>query len=111
MLNCGPMLNCEECATQPATVEEALRWRAYLVSVVEDEGDQEVAEVAVYAQSALIASLATGAVWISVPALSLTGATNRRGSPFRQRGEVLRSWQLRLLRCLRLCGVRRPYRP
>jgi hypothetical protein len=48
MLNCGPMLNCEECATQPATVEEALRWRAYLVAVVEDEGDEEVAEVAVY---------------------------------------------------------------
>jgi hypothetical protein len=48
MLNCGPMLNCEECATQPATVEEALRWRAYLVSVMEDEGDEEVAEVAVY---------------------------------------------------------------
>jgi hypothetical protein len=44
MLNCGPMLNCEECATQPATVEEALRWRAYLVAVVEDEGG----EVAVY---------------------------------------------------------------
>jgi hypothetical protein len=43
MLNCGPMLNCEECATQPATVEEALRWRAYLVSVMEDEGDEEVA--------------------------------------------------------------------
>ena len=38
------MLNCEECATQPATVEEALRWRAYLTSVVEDEGE----EVAVY---------------------------------------------------------------
>ncbi len=48
MLNCGPMLNCEECATQPATVEEALRWRAYLVAVVENEGDEEVAEVAVY---------------------------------------------------------------
>ena len=48
MLNCGPMLNCEECATQPATVEEALRWRAYLVAVVEDESDEEVAEVAVY---------------------------------------------------------------
>jgi hypothetical protein len=47
VLNCGPMLNCEECATQPATVEEALRWRAYLVSVV-DEGDKEIAEVAVY---------------------------------------------------------------
>jgi hypothetical protein len=47
VLNCGPMLNCEECATQPATVEEALRWRAYLVSVV-DEGDEEIAEVAVY---------------------------------------------------------------
>ena len=29
-------------------VEEALRWRAYLVSVVEDEGDEEVADVAVY---------------------------------------------------------------
>ena len=48
MLNCGPMLNCEECATQPATVEEALRWRAYLIAVVEDDGDEEVAEVAVY---------------------------------------------------------------
>jgi hypothetical protein len=43
-----PMLNCEECATQPATVEEALRWRAYLIAVVEDDGDEEVAEVAVY---------------------------------------------------------------
>jgi len=42
------MLNCEECATQPATVEEALRWRAYLIAVVEDEGDEEVPEVAVY---------------------------------------------------------------
>ena len=41
------MLNCEECATQPATVEEALRWRAYLTAVV-DEGEEEVAEVAVY---------------------------------------------------------------
>ena len=37
------MLNCEECATQPATVEEALRWRAYLIAVVEDEGGEEVA--------------------------------------------------------------------
>jgi hypothetical protein len=37
-----PMLNCEECAAQPATVEEALRWRAYLIAVVEDE-DEEVA--------------------------------------------------------------------
>ena len=37
-----PMLNCEECATEPATVEEALRWRAYLISVV-DDGDEEVA--------------------------------------------------------------------
>ena len=37
-----PMLNCEECATQPATVEESLRWRAYLIAVV-DEGDEEVA--------------------------------------------------------------------
>ena len=54
------------------------------------------------AQSALIAGLATGVVWVSVPALVLTRATNRRGSPFRQWGEVLRSWQLRLLRCLRL---------
>jgi hypothetical protein len=36
-----PMLNCEECATQPATVEEALRWRAYLIAVVDD--DEEVA--------------------------------------------------------------------
>ena len=38
-----PMLNCEECATQPATVEEALRWRAYLIEVVEPEGDEKVA--------------------------------------------------------------------
>ena len=37
------MRNCEECATQPATVEEALRWRAYLTAVVEDKGDEEVA--------------------------------------------------------------------
>jgi hypothetical protein len=37
------MLNCEECATQPATAEEALRWRAYLTAVVEDEGGEEVA--------------------------------------------------------------------
>ena len=37
------MLSCEECASQPATVEEALRWRAYLISVVEPEGDEEVA--------------------------------------------------------------------
>ena len=37
------MLNCEACATEPATVEEALRWRAYLTAVVEDEGDEEVA--------------------------------------------------------------------
>ena len=37
------MLNCEDCATQPATVEEALRWRAYLTSVVEDNGGEEVA--------------------------------------------------------------------
>jgi hypothetical protein len=37
-----PMLNCEECATQPATVEEAHRWRAYLIAVV-DDGDKEVA--------------------------------------------------------------------
>jgi hypothetical protein len=37
------MLNCEECATQPATVEEALRWRSYLTAVVEDEGDEESA--------------------------------------------------------------------
>ena len=44
MLNCGPMLNCEECATQAATAEEALRWRAYLTAVVEDEDG----EVAVY---------------------------------------------------------------
>ncbi|HEX2460034.1 MAG TPA: hypothetical protein VHJ58_07775 [Vicinamibacterales bacterium] len=36
------MLNCEVCATQPATVEEALRWRAYLIEVV-DDGDEEVA--------------------------------------------------------------------
>ena len=36
------MLNCEECATQPATVEEARRWRAYLIAVV-DDGDQAVA--------------------------------------------------------------------
>ena len=35
------MLNCEECATEPATVEEALRWRAYLISVV-DDGDDKV---------------------------------------------------------------------
>jgi hypothetical protein len=28
--------------------------------------------------------------------------TDRRGTPFRLWGEVLRSWQLRLLRCLRL---------
>jgi hypothetical protein len=33
----------EECATQPAMVDEALRWRAYLIAVVEDEGDGEVA--------------------------------------------------------------------
>ena len=38
-----PMLNCEVCATQPATVEEARRWRAYLSAVVEDKGDEEVA--------------------------------------------------------------------
>jgi hypothetical protein len=37
------MLNCEACAIQPATVEEALRWRAYLISVVKDEGGKEVA--------------------------------------------------------------------
>jgi hypothetical protein len=37
------MLNCEECATHPATVEEAFRWRAYLDAVVEDEGAEEVA--------------------------------------------------------------------
>ena len=36
------MLNCEECATQPATAEEARRWRAYLVAMV-DDGDQAVA--------------------------------------------------------------------
>jgi hypothetical protein len=36
------MLNCEECATPPATGEEALRWRAYLIAVV-DDGDEEVA--------------------------------------------------------------------
>jgi hypothetical protein len=36
------MLNCEECATQPATAEEARRWRAYLIAVV-DDGDQTVA--------------------------------------------------------------------
>ena len=42
-----PMLNCEECATQPATVEEALRWRAYLIGVVDDDGD-DGEEVAVY---------------------------------------------------------------
>jgi hypothetical protein len=36
------MLNCEVCATQPATVEEALRWRAYLIEVV-DDGNEEVA--------------------------------------------------------------------
>jgi hypothetical protein len=36
------MLNCEECATQPATAEEARRWRAYLIAVV-DDGDQAVA--------------------------------------------------------------------
>jgi hypothetical protein len=38
-----PMLNCEECATQPATVEEALRWRSYLTAVVEDDGGEEFA--------------------------------------------------------------------
>ena len=36
------MLNCEECAKQPATAEEARRWRAYLIAVV-DDGDQAVA--------------------------------------------------------------------
>ena len=37
-----PMLNCEECATQPATVEEARRWRAYLIAVA-DNGYEELA--------------------------------------------------------------------
>ncbi len=37
------MLNCEECATPPATVEEAFRWRAYLTSVADGDGDLEVA--------------------------------------------------------------------
>jgi hypothetical protein len=36
------MINCEECGTPPATGEEAFRWRAYLISVV-DDGDEEVA--------------------------------------------------------------------
>ena len=39
------MLKCEECGRQPATEEEALRWRAYLTAAL-DEGEPN--EVAVY---------------------------------------------------------------
>ena len=42
------MLNCEECATQAATREEALRWRAYLIAVVDGNGGDDGEEVAVY---------------------------------------------------------------
>ena len=52
------MLNCEECATQPATAEEARRWRAYLIAVV-DDGDQTVA---VYCPECADRELVTGAV-------------------------------------------------
>jgi hypothetical protein len=42
--------------TASATVEEALRWRAYLIAVVEDEGDEEVAD----------REFGDSAAWISV---------------------------------------------
>jgi hypothetical protein len=61
------------------------------------------------AQSAPIASLATGAVTISVPALALTRATNRRGSPFRRPGRG--ASELAAAACAvhcGFCGVRRP---
>jgi hypothetical protein len=98
------MLNCEECATPPATGEEALRWRAYLIAVV-DDGDEEVA---VYCPECADREFGDSAVWISVPALVLTRAPNRRVPRSVSGARCFGAGSCGCCGACGFCGVRRP---